>query len=292
MNKMRHPSISTEYIYFPCGRCGPCLVSRSLTWQFRLHWENKRAVSAFFVTLTYDPTTIEYSEYGMPTISKHTLQKFIKRIRKQRQTWIKKYSKPSHLNYISSALRSKKIRYYAIGEYGDKFGRPHYHVILFNVSARELEKIQDVWKLGAVHTGDVEPASIGYVCKYHITAKENEHANQFRQKPFALMSKRPEIGSNYLDHNKDYHLIHNSFHAIFENKPVMLPKKWIDRLFPDAKKRRLQDEKSHEQMRAEWQRWVALKEKGISDPWARDLIHKQEKNRQILKYAHNSKSIL
>lgn len=63
-------------------------------------------MESYFITLTY-------SEKNIPenmSLEKSHLQKFFKRLRKQ---------------------LTSKVRYFAVGEYGTKKGRPHYHVILF-----------------------------------------------------------------------------------------------------------------------------------------------------------------
>ena len=69
--------------------------------------------------------------------------------------------------FFKNPYENYKVRYYAIGEYGSQFQRPHYHVLLFNVPT-ELIRImaEKIWKKGNVHIGRVERKSIGYVAGY------------------------------------------------------------------------------------------------------------------------------
>ena len=55
------------------------------------------------------------------------------------------------------------IKYYAVGEYGGQFKRPHYHLIMFNV---QIDAILNAWQLGTVHIGYVSGSSVGYTLKY------------------------------------------------------------------------------------------------------------------------------
>lgn len=197
-NRFRHK------IPVPCGKCPPCKKRRVDSWVFRLQEEDKASSSSHFVTLTYGGNTIPISTNGFPTLRKPDLQKFFKRLR--RQTGL-------------------KLRYYAVGEYGEKNDRPHYHAIIFGV--KEVEAYVKAWSLpyddycreygsigvpflarhalGQLHVGQVSGDSIAYVAKY-MDKKKNVpiHDRDDRVPEFSVMSKG--LGQSYLTaHMKEYH---------------------------------------------------------------------------------------
>lgn len=150
----------------PCGKCPNCVKRRVSWWSFRLMEEDKHALSSHFVTLTYDTSTVHITRKGYMSIVKRDVQLFFKRLRK---------------------LNPLKIKYYAVGEYGGKTFRPHYHAILFNC---EISTIQKAWNQGQVHYGTVTGASVGYCLKY--MSKKGRipmHKNDDRNPEFGLMSK-------------------------------------------------------------------------------------------------------
>lgn len=158
-----------------CGRCPPCKKRRVSQWCFRIMEEDKVSTSAYFVTLTYDSRTLPITPKGFKTLRKKDYQKFMKRLRKR---------------------CSKKLRYYAVGEYGSKRKRPHYHAIIFNVD--DYEDIHKAWQLGDVHIGNVSGASTAYTLKYIDKEKRvPEHKNDDRVPEFSLMSKG--LGKNYFE---------------------------------------------------------------------------------------------
>lgn len=167
---------------FPCGKCYPCKSRRVSGWSFRLLKEAERSDSALFVTLTYNNDTVPITKNNYMTLVKRDLQLFFKRLRT--------YTERSQKNTIWD----KKIKYYAVGEYGGKTQRPHYHIILFNA---EYHNIQEAWQLGNIHYGDLNAASAAYTLKY--ISKDGQipqHSGDDRQKEFSLMSKG--LGANYL----------------------------------------------------------------------------------------------
>ncbi|QCQ85058.1 replication initiator protein [Blackfly microvirus SF02] len=161
-------------ISVPCGKCIPCLTNKRTDWSFRLEQEHRYSKSAHFVTLTYDQK--HYPSDG--SLNKRDLQLYLKRLRKRDET--------------------TRIRYYAVGEYGSKSGRAHYHILLFN---GEEKNIRSAWvdsknnPIGIVHIGAVTPASVAYVTKYMI--QKNEWPEGL-QRPFATMSRAYGIGGRYL----------------------------------------------------------------------------------------------
>lgn len=95
-------AFSERYISVGCGKCYSCLSNRRRQWLFRLSCESLRAYKSVFVTLTYD------DEHLPPKLSKVHLHEFIDNVRS-----------------------IYPLRYYAIGEYGPRTLRPHYHLVLF-----------------------------------------------------------------------------------------------------------------------------------------------------------------
>lgn len=106
--------------------------------------------------------------------------------------------------------RFGKVRFYAVGEYGEKSERPHYHVALFGVGPSEghtqghlrcpcdwCKEMKSLWKYGHVDTGTLTPESMAYICGYvtkKMTAKADPRLNG-RQPEFATMSLKPGIGA-------------------------------------------------------------------------------------------------
>lgn len=159
----------------PCGKCIPCLSKKRAEWSFRLEQEYKHSKCAHFVTLTFDRE--HYPADG--NLSKRHVQLYLKRLRKLDGT--------------------NKIRYYAVGEYGTKGGRAHYHILVFNVI--NPDHCRMAWRdikgkpIGIVHIGNVTEASVAYVTKYIVQPFE---APEGYGKPFALMSRAYGIGGKYL----------------------------------------------------------------------------------------------
>lgn len=175
--------------HIQCGKCPGCVKKRQSNWSFRLIKEGERSLSSYFVTLTYDTTTVPRTKNGFMTLSKTDVQAFIKKLRK-------KHEKHDY-------ARNYPIRYYAAGEYGDSRRRPHYHIILFNSNYQD---ITDAWTTekgaakGTIYFGTVNGASIGYTLKYISKPRTIPlHANDDRAKEFSLMSKK--LGANYLTKN-------------------------------------------------------------------------------------------
>lgn len=160
--------MTNRSIPVPCGKCPKCLSRRTSGWSFRLMQHEKTAQTAYFITLTYDTKNVNISKNGFMSLCKRDVQLFFKRLRKSHE-------------------KGTVIKYFAVGEYGGKTQRPHYHIILFNA---DVNKIQTAWNLGSVHYGEVSEASVGYTLKYMMKkSKIPMHRNDDRVKEFSLMSK-------------------------------------------------------------------------------------------------------
>lgn len=99
----------------PCGHCVLCRDKKAKEWSTRASCESKSA--------TYPPVfiTLTYADEFLPGdgVNKKHLQNFIKRFR---ENWCRMYN-----------VDRLDLRYFAVSEYGSKYGRPHYHLLLWNV---------------------------------------------------------------------------------------------------------------------------------------------------------------
>lgn len=202
----RQSGFSDLPIEVPCGQCIGCRIDRSRMWAIRCVHEAKFHLRNSFVTLTYDQNNIPTSN----SLVKEHLQLFFKRLRKA--------------GYV--------FRYYACGEYGEDSNRPHYHVVFFGINfdfdRKQHSKprdgvtlytskiLSDTWGMGHCIIGDFSYQSAAYVARYcmkkhNITGEDDYHYTRvdsssgeiFNIQPeFALMSRRPGLGSDWYDKYK------------------------------------------------------------------------------------------
>lgn len=201
----------------PCGKCPPCRMARINMWSFRLMQEEKKSLSAYFLTLTYDTTKVPITPRGYMTLKKDDVTLFIKRLRKRHQA----------KNIL------ERVKYYYCGEYGTEKMRPHYHMIIFNT---EPEHIEATWQQGAVHYGQVTGASVGYTLKYMNKIKKIPlHRNDDRIPEFSNMSHF--LGLNYLTPAMvNYHktALAERYHITIEGgKKIALPAYYKRKIYQD-----------------------------------------------------------
>ena len=146
-----------------------------------------------FLTLTYDDENMPHTYDGKQNLDKRDVQAFLKRLRKGYPT---------------------KLRYFMVGEYGEKTQRPHYHLALFgypncvygnsqysktkNTCCQNCEFIKEKWGKGNVFLGTLERSSAQYIAGY-VTKKmtdPNDPRLEGRNPEFATMSLKPGIGAD------------------------------------------------------------------------------------------------
>lgn len=149
--------LPTSSLEVPCGKCINCRIVKQSQLSFLCGKEMLEQYKAgrgnSFVTLTYDDDHIPRTKDGNCTLVKSDLQKFMKRIRRN-----------LHYHY---GLKSSAFKYLACGEYGDSFGRCHFHICFFGLSTEVLKAIsRKVWKFGICDIGVLTSGGVRYVCKY------------------------------------------------------------------------------------------------------------------------------
>lgn len=214
-----------KVIAVPCGKCLACLSNKRKDWSARLVQEWKVSDSAYFVTLTYSDRFMPKMYIGdsgvdrIGIIVKSHLQKYFKRLRKE----------------------APKLRYYAVGEYGSKTGRPHYHAIIFNASERAIihkwslydKKKEKAVPIGIVHCGKVTEASISYVLKYVVQSRVEVLPGV--PVPFALMSRGHGLGGHYLsDRMMKWHRDNGYVYMLVYGEKHRLPRFYKDKIWPSS----------------------------------------------------------
>lgn len=170
-----------------CGRCRACRLSRKYEWVTRLtHEAHSWRWSVLYVTLTYSP---EYLPRGYTLVPKD-LQDFYKRLRKRLG--------PNGL----------RIKYYSCGEYGDSYGRPHYHALIYGLNMSHADLIFKAW-------GKCEPQSfkcevptskdaLGYVAGYTRKKIRKRYNSWYRE----THGREPEFARQSIGIGKSWALAH------------------------------------------------------------------------------------
>lgn len=193
---------------FPCGRCDPCLFNKRRMWQHRIMLEALCHREKAFVTLTYEDGKLPMSSWTSSQGLVHVLPTLVP---KDLQDWLKR------LRERTSTLR---LRFYGVGEYGDRTWRPHFHVILFGYPTcrrtRTLRRVEtlsrplaaeccsscrllfETWGNGDVDVGEVNKDTAGYVAGYVLKKMTGVGDMRLRGRhpEFARMSNRPGIGNS------------------------------------------------------------------------------------------------
>lgn len=190
-----------RHVRIDCGQCMDCLLRRAQDWAVRCVHEAQLHEQCWFVTFTYNDAHLpdDYSVGVRP------------------------------LQLLHKAMRQKlgPFRFFGCGENGEKYGRPHFHVIYFGLALDDLRLVDRapggdllyesptltaLWGKGRVVIGYVTLKSAGYVARYS-TKKMSEGPTGERHvylhpltgelvkvaPPFVVMSRRPGIGQGWLD---------------------------------------------------------------------------------------------
>lgn len=218
-------------IKIPCGQCILCRLEHARQWAVRITHEATLHDKNGFVTLTYNDDNLpQYNSLHYPD-----LQRFWKRLRK----------------------KFGKLRYYAVGEYGDKTQRPHYHACVFGQEFTDdrviLRKtptllwtsphLEEAWGLGHVSVGALNFQTAQYTSSY-VTKKLNNKKQYVRvdtdtgeliklEQPRAFMSLKPAIGLEWLKTNRHYTYDHDR--VVINGRPQKPPKYydlWLEKQSP------------------------------------------------------------
>lgn len=161
-------------IPIPCGECLTCRIStrRQYEWRLKSEFVTKRSA---FVTFTYDDYHLYYKDgFIEPSLDKVGIKKFMNKLHR---------------------LSSIPFSYFLSAEYGDSFGRPHYHCLFFGLDfVDHYNFFHHYWKNGSCKVLPIVKGGIRYVLKYldkqfpTKIEKQRDFIDVGREVPFRLSS--------------------------------------------------------------------------------------------------------
>ena len=168
-----------------------------------------------FITLTYSDEHLP--EFG--SLDKKAFPRFMKRMRRKEERAAKR-----------EGTVPQRFKYFACGEYGENFSRPHYHACIFGTDFPDRylwakrgghetyrsPRLEKLWPYGHSEIGSLTFESAAYVARYctkKVTGgREDDHytrefvdeetgelVSHKVQPEFALMSRRPAIGKGWFE---------------------------------------------------------------------------------------------
>jgi len=223
----------------PCGTCILCREEQARQTAVRIYHEAQSYADNCFLTLTYSNNHLP--PHG--SLRYEDLVKFWKRLRKvvARRSQTDRTTLP-------------RLRYYAVGEYGDRTLRPHYHACIFGhafLTGRIVvethphvlwttEELEACWGLGQARVGDLNFATARYTAQYickKLRAKQkyvrvDEETGEMiaLEQPRAFMSKN--LGKNWWAQWHQQTIDHD--HVVIDGVPQKPPKAY-DRWLGEAK---------------------------------------------------------
>lgn len=223
------PTKWSSFCPVPCGKCIGCRLERSRQWAVRCWAESLMHSENCFLTLTYS------DEFVPPDfeLRKRDLTLFIKKLR----------------FYLDSKF-GKKIRYFACGEYGGRFGRPHFHVCLFGEDFSYDRKLTDVlvtsssnlfsspslddlWGFGSCIIGNLTQESAGYTARYCLKKQSGgiDWDSLHEVKSYCVMSRNPGIGFPFFEKYRKE--IYDLDYIVTPNGTRLKPPKFFDKKMLD-----------------------------------------------------------
>lgn len=249
-----------------CGQCHGCKLKSSRDWGIRAMHENQMWEHTCAITLTYND---EHLPRNLSLNYRHW-QLFMKRLRKAASRGhgggIAKPNTAAANALITSSVmpiggrhsRPAKagVRFYMGGEYGEKYGRPHYHACLYNVDFLDKkyhgktkagtkiytsETLDKIWGMGFASIGAVNFQTAAYIARYIMKKRtgDGELQNyqildletgeiQTRRKEFNQMSRRPGLGAMWLQQYQTDAFPHGK--VVLKNHQVNTPR-YYDKQF-------------------------------------------------------------
>lgn len=225
--KRPHQHTYTE-MQLPCGHCILCREEQARQWAVRITHEAQQHENNAFVTLTYKNEFLpEHNSLNYEHL---------------RQWWRR----------VKRRHKGQTLRFYAVGEYGDKNDRPHYHVCVFGTAFDQDRVIlrreptmlwtspvlQADWPYGHTSAGALNFTTAQYTAGYMAKklAKKKQYVRIDEEtgelvplvQPRSFSSRHPAIGATWLEKHGDQVYAHDR--VVINGKPQKPPRfydRWL-----------------------------------------------------------------
>lgn len=225
---------SYRYVLCKCGQCIGCRLDHSREWATRceleykayeeLYGRHEARFACWFVTLTYDNEHLPIGSALEPTAVIKDISDFMKNLRKYAERDNKVLCGIGQSN-IDPEYAPQGLRFYATSDYGAKYKRPHYHMILFGLKQElydpktqqgDLEYfftnecgdkifhshyLRNIWKKGFVDVGFFDWKTAAYTARYVVSKHKGLDAGYYDkhgiEAEVSRQSNRPGIGAIY-----------------------------------------------------------------------------------------------
>ena len=169
----------------PCSQCMACRINKGRKWTARILMEQMSTPwRCYFQTFTYNDEALPLAQNTdyVPTLRKKPFLQW--------------------LNNQTKAIGP--FRYYAVGEYGDNYGRPHYHVALFPSGDSQVHELRMRWRKSYGFTDEIELTDglARYLAQYatkKLTSWDDTRLEENQEPEFRESSKRPPLGADLTD---------------------------------------------------------------------------------------------
>ena len=240
INNLRKKHRLIEGIAVPCGKCHYCRLRKAYD-RAKQAWADARYFTySYFITLTYDEEHLTFMDFcgedgtieKVPVLRKDEIREFKEVLRDR-----------------ARKRGFQNIEYMLSGEYGEKNGRPHYHMILLTddpeihqtLYPAERSKtgynlygstaLDDIWGKGLIKLSNASTACMAYTARY--TLKKSYKGDKDKERKQILgyqeefISSTPGIGKRYLQEHLT-EILRKPTLQLPGTKGVSLPKYYID----------------------------------------------------------------
>lgn len=245
----------------PCQTCMNCRLRRAQSSAIRMLHESRFHSQSSFLTLTYSDDKLPPNG----SLRYDDVSSFIKRLRRR----------------LDRTLYKNSLTFYRVGEYGENYSRPHYHMILFGFDFSEKleyhgvqnEKkyvskkddrlyykssfLTDCWSHGFADIGNVDYATCLYAAKYVTKKLYGSQASFYDQNLLTperpSSSKHMPIGLRWIQ--KYWKDVYPHDYVIHDGKKLPPPRfydEWLQKNQPDIYEAVKQNRENNLQKQIDW----------------------------------------